>query len=832
VTPALRSLRRSPDFSLAAIATLTIGMAGAVAAFGILDSVLLEPLPFENPEEIVAIAYGLEGVGGIVEPLTAGEFESIRELSRTLAATTSIRVYGNGLLLSEEGPPDRMPVHLVDPDYFAVLGVPPLLGRIPDRSELRDSGSLLPDGTRPIVIDYGTWQQRWGGRVETIGRTIGEAGVTQALTIVAVMPPGFGALTPLLPEASAWIVAEPRAAGAFGGGVVREIIAVGRVAPGQTVRSARDEIGAILASAGNRPPETTVGEVRQEMQPRVMLLFDGIVGRDARRTTLLLVSAIWLVFAVGVMNVMSLQATRISRKQRELSIRASLGASRWALLRQPAVEALILAGTAAAVALVLVRGLQGLALATIPPVLPRWEGIAIDGKVFVFAAAVALVSALAIGVLPALRAARVEVAAVLSEGVHGVAGGRDQRRLGRGLILLETAVAVLLLVGAGLLIHNYRSMTAIDYGFDPDGVVAVEVEFPLRYDLALRNAFTSRLLEAMRGIPGVQAAAATRWLPGNRSARSVRNPAEVEASAPDGGGETTVPPPRVDVTVDQVTVQYLEAMGTSLLAGRWFDERDFLSSGDGGVTNVGGDTGVVVNESTARRFWPGLNPIGQIFPVNPNPNTWREVIGVVADTRDSYRAGFGPGIYLPYEQIGGVPPGGSVALVARAPGVAYRVIADLIRGLEPDSRVTIRSMHAVLGADVQSERFQTTFLSSFAAVAVLLAMLGVSGVVAFATAERTREIGIRMALGAERRNVVALMMRNGLVPAGLGIALGLAGGFALRRVLGSYLTAIEATHPTTYAIVFFAGLGLVLLAAWLPARRAATIDPVSALRQE
>jgi predicted permease len=631
------------------------------------------------------------------------------------------------------------------------------------------------------------------------------------ITIVGVAPPGLEGIVPSLPAARIWMPLDQSpesVAGPFQRGGLNVF---GRLAPESTLRSAQAEVAAIARPSGQQPSLTTT---------RVDRLFDLTVGREARRRIVIFAAAVGMVFFIGLTNLVNLQAGRISRRQRELSIRAALGASRMDLVRQMTVEAALLTTFAAALAFALVYAALDIALASVPPILPRQDTIGVDWTAFVFAVAVALAASLVIGALPALRASRPDVNETLKEGTPGTTESPYQHGLRGVLTFAETSLAIVLLVGASLLIFDFGRLISVEYGFKPGNVSVVEITLPRRYEAADRTSLARRLREELVGIPGVEAVATADFVPGIEA----RMTSGSLLGQPPAGASEDVASPLGDLLVQQVGEDFGTAMGMQLVAGRWIDGEDIRNQAPVAM----------VSASMAHALWPDENPLGRRIPSRLGTATELEVVGVSGEIRVSYRAESLPILYLPEGGFLTDPGTGRLIFVLRSSGPALSgpVVENLVFGLEPDSRVTVDAMNAILGRQVGRERFQTVLMASFAGVAVLLAVLGIYSVVAFATTERTREIGIRMALGARGPDVVLLMMRKCVVPAILGIAAGLYGAFALSEVLRSYLVRIEPTDPWTYAVVFIAGVILVVLAAWLPARRASRVDPITALRHE
>jgi len=776
----VRSLRLAPGFALAALATLVLTIGGSTAAFSIVNGVILAPLPFEESDRLVSL-HTLRSDGSLSNSFSSlGRVSDLRQRSGALEELAASRVARASL----DEPVEQIEYSLVTAGYFDLLRVRPALGRIFE-------AGLLSDGTTPALISHPYWQARWGGIPEVLGQTI-RLEDQPVLTIVGVLPETFRRpFTAALP-APVWVPLEavvvPQGIG-FGHSVL------GRLASGETLESAQAELEVLYASlAGGVTPLV--------LRP----LSETVIGPDARRTVLIFAAAVAMVLLIGVLNLIDLLASRISKRQTEFSIRVALGASRSRLIRQMIAEALSLTTSGALVGLLIVYLVRDLALAAMPPVLPRLSDISIDARVFAFAVASALASGLLIGIVPALRASRPDVNASLKEGAPRTTATRGQRWFQGFLTVAQTSMAVVLLIGAGLLVHSFWRLISLDPGFDRENLRIVRISLPSFYaEAATRNAFVRRLLGEVVPLPGVEGAATVDQLPigGQGLAFTTLRTGDAEPL-------TVIP--------TAVSPEFGRVMRLPVVSGRWFTSDE--AAGESPV--------IVVSESTARQMWPGEDASGKEF-------LGMRVLGVVGDVRVRMRTEPMARIYSPYSRPGALSlPGQPVALTlaVRVPDRTRLDLGGVVTRIEPDSAVAVSSMKDLIRADVERERFQSAVLTAFAAAALILATLGVYSVVAFSTAQRTREIGLRMALGAQARDVVAQMMWKGAVPAVTGLAIGLAASAALARFLESYLFEIDPVEPGTFAAVAVSGLALVLLASWLPARRAARVDPMTTLRHE
>ena len=489
----VRSLRRTPAFAAAAIATLTLAIGASTAAFSIVNGILLVPLPFERPDQLVEIGMtspDVSRLGGFFDLELVGD---IRDESSTLvglAASTSRTAN-----IDDDGPPEAVEFSMVTAGYFDVLGVQPILGR------LFASENLLDDGTKPAVIDYGYWQGKWGGTPGVIGQSLRFEGQSP-MTIVGVLPPMFRSPFDAGPPASVWTPVESTPEG-----LSRSHRVIGRLGPEETIESAQAEIDVIA--------ERLIDGVQaNERGILIRPLSESVVGQESRRTLLIFAVAVGMVLLIGVLNLVNLQASRNSRRERELSIRGAIGASRGRLIRQMIAEAMVLTLSGAGLGFAVVYSIRDVALAHVPPVLPRMADVPVDLRAFAFAVVVALLSGLAIGIVPALRASRLDLNDTLKDGTPGATDTRRQQWLRSVLTIAQTSLAIVLLVGAGLLIESFAKLISVDPGFDPESVISARIALPRQYaDTANQEAFFRALLGEIRSLRGVENASLTQQLP-------------------------------------------------------------------------------------------------------------------------------------------------------------------------------------------------------------------------------------------------------------------------------------------------------------------------------
>lgn len=797
---AIRGLARTPGFTITAILTLTLAIGAGTAAFSVVDGTLLSPLNYEDPEELLWISRTRETPfrmsGG---SLTLPTLVKFREQITTLEAFAALA--NNRANLVSDGPPELIQYMHVTQGYFQMLGVVPALG------EALSSEEMLPDGTAPAMITYGEWQSRWGGSPDVLGRTF-RLEEAPLMTIVGVLPEGFRELPRDEAPAPVWTIPFEHHFASYSG----VFSTYGRPAEGETIESVRAELETINARLAAAEPE-----VEGEQGIRVEPIMEVVLSTTRSRAVWIFGAAVSAVFLIGVLNIVNLQVTRLARNEQELSIRAALGASRWAMARRAFVEATIVSGTAAVLAVGLLFIARDAVITRIPAVFPRMDRIEIDLATLGFGVLIAFISAAMIAFVPALRSWRSDVVRTLNEGRPGSTESRRQHGLRGMLTMVETGAAVVLLVVAGLLIHSFDRLMSKDLGFEPGNVLTVRVALPNRYaDEAAFESFFQTALERIQSLPGVEQAAVSNGLP-------------LEGGASTGVRGEFGPEPWTSATVQDVSADYAEVIGIPVLAGRWVTEEEVESSAPVAV----------VSESVAMALWPGESPfgkrIGRFAPEGQEQN-WRTVVGLTTDVSMNMSQGplavvyspftvswFGASTYMGHSMIFGVRTSSS------GTGTAIR---DVVLDLEPDSAVTVRTYDNIIGEYVATTRFRRSMLVAFAGVAIGLAMLGIYSVAAFSVTSRVREMGLRMALGAAPSRIVRDMTRQGIQFPVLGLTIGLWLSTHVVRSISSFFSGMEPADSWAYLAVLVVGTVLVVVASWLPARRAAKVNPIVALRYE
>jgi putative ABC transport system permease protein len=798
---ALRSLRRRPLLVVVAVAVLAIGIGASTAVFSVVDAVLLRPLPFADAGRLVVAWQRSPDHSVPFIEVSYPDYLDWRQQARTFESMAIIPTVNSGFVLEGEEPL-QVQGRLVSGNFFDVLGARAGLGR-----------PLRPDddrvgADRVVVLGHGLWQRRFGADRAVVGRKIVVDGTP--MEVVGVMPPEFR----YPPKAEMWTPVVPAIPEAVASRGVCWAIVVGRLVPGARLAQAQAELDGIVARLAKAFPDAAADAAV------VTPLTDEFFG-PARPALLVLLAAVLLVMLVACANVSALLLARAADRQREIAVRLALGASRGRLVRQLLCESALIALASVAGGLVLAKwGLAAL-IALVPTDVPRLQDAAIDLRVLAFATALAAAAALLSSLAPALVASRPSLTDALESGARTAGPGSAQRRLQGLLVGTEAAVALVLLAGAGLMAQTFQNLRRADLGYDPRHVLALEVVAPRgKYEKPAEwRSLYQRLVERTERLPGVEASAGVflrplwgqmgnDWLftvEGQSDADSRRNP---------------------HVNLEAVTPGYFGTMRTPLLRGRDFTDRD--AEGAPGVA--------IVSNDFARRYWPGQDPIGKRLktplPESPYHLTWLTVVGVAADARYREIQSSRLDLYLSYLQS----PYGPRHMVVRTTGDPLAVAPSVRAAVHDADRELlaedVTSMETVVAAALGGPRFGMQLLSAFALAALALAALGTYGVMAFLVGRRTREIGVRMALGARAADVTVLILRQGLRPVMAGLAVGLGASLLLGRALGALLYGVAPHDPATMATAAVALAGVAAAACFLPAHRAARLDPAAALRRE
>ena len=813
---ALRNLRNARGFALVAAATLAIGIGANTAIFSIIDTILLRPLPYANPDRLVRLNETESAPGRY--PFAGPDFVDWKEQNRTFQDMTLFS-WSTDMNLSSGGQPERILARPTAANFFTLLGVKPLLGRT------WAAGEDQPGKDDVVILSYALWNSRYAGDTQAVGRSV-ELN-SRKYTIVGVMPESFR-----FPwKSQVWI---PQAMDKKGLGTRGSHWAnvIGRMKPGVSIAAARADLKGVAARLEKQYPDSNdkIGAV-------VTPLRDDMVG-NSRDSLFMMLGAVGLVLLIACANVANLLLSRAMARQKEVAIRSALGASRQRLLSQLLTESLVLSLAGGALGLVLAWGIVELFSNAKSYSLPQFNAVEVNPAVLAFTFALAIVTAVLFGVFPALQMSRPDLHEELKGGAGAsVSHGRRRRFTSNVLVVAEIALSLVLLVSAGLLLKDFARMRSLDIGVRRQGVWTAAVRLPdasyktdrQQYD------FSEALLEKARRIGGADAVALTDHLPlegGSNYYIKLRGQTGDESNQL--------------VEMHAVSQDYFRAMGVRLLQGRVFTAQDVQTaleydskidpiwesgSKPGADLTEGMVYPCVINESMARFFWPHESPLGKMFSQGSDHGPWKQVVGVVGDVSEwSLTEKIGPEAYDPFTGRSRQFLVVHTALpISTVTAQARRALAQLDASLPLYS---VRSMDEVVAGQAQGQQFLSALVGSFAALAAILAAIGIYGVLSYLVTQRTREIGIRMSLGASRFRVLGELLREGMTLAVLGLAAGAAGAVAAGRVLASLLHEVNPGDPTIFAATALLLAMVALIACYVPARRAARLDPMKALRYE
>ena len=794
---AVRGLVRSPGFTAIAVLTLALGIGANAAIFSVVRSVLLRPLPFPEPDGLVQLWESRLDRGFAQASFTHANFWDVRDLNRTFEAVGAL-TWGSFNASGGEQP-ERLSAGVVTSGFFRALGVAPVAGRLFAEGE-DEAGAA---GARIVVLGHALWQSRFGGDASVVGRPITLNGETW--TVIGVLPRG----TPWLDEADLFV---PLVRSPDQGRISFELAVIGRLASGVTLEAARADLDGVSRRIAEQFPEA------EGMGVTILPGSRWIASESLRRSLYVLTVAVGLLLLVACVNLANLLLARATGRVRENAVRAALGAGRGRIVRHALSESVLLGVLGAAGGLLLASAIVRLFRAFDAGRIPRLGEATLDGWVVAATLLAAVLTSVAAGLVPALRAPTRQLVAALREGERSVAGNRRAGRLRAGLVSIEVALSLMLLVGAGLLVRSFGQLLGTERGFRTDQQVLFDVSMPpirSEEDFARAALLQEQYLARVRAIPRVTAAAAVS-MPPLRGIGTGMGFAAGDRPVPDGA----VP----WASWRRVSDGYFETMGVPLLAGRDFDDRD----------GRGSPLRVIISRSIAERLWPGENAVGREFIAwQGQGENSAEVIGVVGDMRD-WGLADGPSlaVYLPFhERTWDV-----VTFVARtqmAPAALTPLLRAALDELDPSLPLgEARSFESLVGASLSARRFTMVLLAALAGLALLLALAGVYGVLAYTVSRRRPEIGMRMALGASARDVLGLVVGQGLRPVAVGVIAGLAGAAALSRLMSSLLFGVTAGDPATYAGVAVLLLGASLVACLVPARGATRVDVLTTLREE
>jgi putative ABC transport system permease protein len=807
----VRTLAKNRGFSAVAVIALALGIGANSAIFSVINAVLLRPLPYTDPDRLVMLwaTNPLLQLGIDNLPATAANYVEWRDQNQVFENISALdsRTFN----LTSGGEPEQIACAHVSSSFFQLMDVSPKMGRAFSPEEDQ------PGKNQVIIVSHGLWQRRFGADLDLIGKSLTLDG--HSYTLIGVMPASFGfpgtadmpAYMSLPPQTDLWtpIAFTAEQVGRRGD---HNLSVIARLKPGVTLEQARTDVGNIARQAEEQDPRAKGYGVN------VVSLGEQLVG-SIRPALLVMLVAVGFVLLIACANVANLLLARSSARQKEIAIRMALGAGRGRIIRQMLTESMLLSIAGGSTGILLNFWGVGILLALSPENIPRLDQVNTDAHVLGFTLLISVVTGALFGLAPALQASRLNLNESLKEGARGSAGGLHRNRVRTLLVVSEVALSLVLLLGAGLMIRSFERLLRVDPGFNPENVLTSRLSLPAnKYpDAKQQAAFFQRTLERLESLPGVQSVGAVSALPlsGAEEASSFM----IEGSPPVDSSEMPMADRR------RASADYFRAMGIPLVNGRYFTEAD----------NQSAPPVAIVSESFVRRFFPEEDPLGKRIknggPASTRP--WLSVVGVVKDVRHlALEAEPRPQVYMPYLQNTST----SMAVVMRSasdPASLAAGVRNAVWELDKEQPITdVKSMEQYFSASVAQRRFNMILLAVFAGVALVLAAVGIYGVMSYSVTQRTQEIGIRMALGAKQTDVLRLVVRQGMIPALAGVVIGLGAGVALTRLMSSLLYGVSATDPITFAAVPLTLLGVALGACLAPARRATKVDPVIALRRE
>ena len=812
----LRLLGKSPGFTAVIVLTLALGVGANTALFSVVDAVLLRPLPFAHPEELVTIKADMPGLNVTDMGMSQPELADLQKSSDIFDQISALWPISSNITGQEK--PIRVEANAVSFNFFTLLDAKPQLGRVFTAGDYRDG---FGEGA---VISDSLWHKMFGGDPKVIGKTFRLDG--DLYSVLGVMPPEFHHPGRTLGHEVEWWGATGFAADPFPKPPVRtqRFIpgAIARLKPGLSVAQAQARLDALASHLEAEHPTDYPAQARWRL--RLVPLQQDMVG-DTSLMLVLLLSAVAAVLLIACVNIASLLLARSATRHREIALRQALGASTWRLVRQTLTESLVLALCGGLLAIPVAFALKKLLLTLVPTNLPRVSEIAMNGRTLGFALGISVITGLLFGLAPSVQLASPRLMDKLQHGVRNIGVGARQQRFLSGLVVAEFAISLILLVGAGLLLRSFWKVLQVQPGMNPEHLVVAQVWLPVPNDPKAnpyptqekRNTFLTEVLRRLNALPGVNEAAIGGV---NIPFARVPNPINFEIL---GRSTTAGESPTADTGV--ATANLFHVLGMPLVRGRLFSDAD----------GPKGEQVVIIDQTAAERFWPNEDPIGKQvrFPQFGRQPQWRRVVGIVGRSRtEGLDAPYAPHIFFPATQAGF----NSVTVYARtaaSPDALEEPIRGAIQAVDPNLPVYgVRSLQSIISDSLAARRFAMQVLGFFAATALLLAAIGIYGVMAYFTSQRVREIGVRMALGAQRGDVLRLVVREGMALAIIGVGIGFVVALAITHLMSGLLFGVGANDPLTLA-VFTLLLTVVALAANLiPARRAAMLDPMQALRYE
>jgi len=803
----VRQLRKNPGFTFVAVITLALGIGATTAIFRIVDAVILRPLPYNSPDRLVLVKEHIPKVTPDPIAVCAPDVLRFQRENHSFVSLAAFR--GDQFDLVGGTEPQRVHVDRANANLFSLLGARPILGRV-----------FTPDEDRPghtvAILSHGLWQREFAGVPDVVGRSVSLN--RQIFTVIGVMPATFIFPLPGMDQGDAAdlfipIAFTPDELADEGDNFDYSV--VGRLHLGVALQQANADLQVIA----HRIQETYPVEFRSDINLGAVALplRDTVIGKT-RTLLLLLFGAVAFVFLICCINVANLLLTRSTDRQKEMAVRLSLGASRGRLLRQLAAESMLLTFTGAALGLAFALWISNALLGLMPPDIPRIHGVGLNPAVLGFTLGLAVIVGLLFGVVPAFTSSRTNVVDSLKEAGRSTTQGPQLHRLRGALVIVEVTLAMVLLVGAGLLLRSFQRMLETQPGFRPEHVLTASLslrEPQYKDDSDIRN-FYQRLLERLQSLPGVQIAGASSDLPLKAGWNHLFTP------------EGYQPPPGANLNLCNHSVilgPYLQAIGAPLLRGRYFTDQDTSAS-----THV-----LIISDSLARRYWPNQDPIGKRLKwgTEASKDAWLTIVGVVGDVKQSsLDVETAAHTYESFLQN----PISSLNVALRTsndPATMASALRSAVWSLDPQLAVAqVQTMHQVISESTTPRRFSLFLLGGFASLALILSAIGIYGVIAYSVVRRVHEMGIRMALGAQRPDVLRLVIGQGMLLLAIGMIIGTLGALVLTRALASFLYGVGPTDPVTFVTVVVILAGVAFLACYIPARRATRVDPMIALRYE
>jgi putative ABC transport system permease protein len=799
---ALRTLRNNPGFAAVTILTLALGIGANTAIFSVINAVLLRPLPFGTPNQLCVITESLPSVP-VVGP-SYQNFQDFRDRAKSFSAMSATRI--TTLTLTGAGEPERLPAQMTSASMFPLLRVSATMGRTFAPEEDRAGGPQV------VLLSYGFWRRHFAGSADVLDKSITLD--NKSYTIIGVLPADYQLLVPseVYVPFEPWAKTLPDDRNWHPG-----ITAVGRLRTGVTMAQAQSEMKIIAGNLAQEYPiyDTGMGADVTSMRDRLV--------SNVRPALLVMLAAVGLVLLIACGNIANLLLARATGRRQEIAVRTAMGASRSRIVRQLLTESSLLALVGAAAGVLLAWGSIAWLLRLGGTALPDVSPVTVDSRVLLFAAALAVLSGVLFGLAPAFQTASIDLRNALNEATRGATGSRAQRHVRSALIVAEVGLALFLLVGAGLLLRSFERLASQLPGFRPENLLVADIPLSQNaYPASVeRMEFFDRLLEKLRAAPGVRTVGAATTLPVAGTGSAIHF--NIEGRAPKS------PHDYVIIGYRPVTAGYLETLGVPLLRGRLVTQSDTEKA----------PYVAVINQAAVRQYFPDVDPIGRRIQLGAIPDAsvpWMEIVGIVGDLKQDLAGDPKAEMYVPVRQGDSLLPVFAVSVVMRTerdPLGEASALRSVVRDINPNQPVVrVRTMEENISGSVSMPRFRATLLAIFAGAALLLAVVGLYGLMVYTVNQRVHEIGIRVALGADRGDVLRMVIAQGLKLAIAGVLVGVLFSLALGRILSGFLYGVSPTDPMTILGVAALLIFVALLASYLPAKRATRVDPMVALRYE